>query len=255
MNIDRIIESTNSQLSRRSLLGYALAAPLVATVAKFAGALDAPAQAAPAGPFDLPPLPYAYSALNPHIDTTTMRLHHDKHHAGYVKNLNEVVAAYPQYRNLTPQTMLMSLSKLPAPIRDKVRNNAGGHVNHSMFWPLMSPDGGGAPRGEIARIIAANFGSFNAFKEAFNTAGEKRFGSGWVWLVNDGGRMKIISTPNQDNPTSMGMFPVMGNDVWEHAYYLKYKNKRADYLKAWWNVVNWETVNSRLRWMQSNWKA
>ena len=245
----------NVQLSRRSLLGYALAAPLVAAATKFTSASAMPTEAAMSGPFDLPPLPYNYSALNPYIDTTTMRLHHDKHHAGYVKKLNEVVYAYPQYRNVTPQAMLMMLPKLPAAIREKVRNNAGGHVNHSMFWPLMSPNGGGAPKGEIARIIASNFGSFHAFKAAFNDAGEKRFGSGWVWLVNDGGRMKIISTPNQDNPISMGMFPVMGNDVWEHAYYLKYKNKRADYLNAWWNVVNWDTVNSRLRWMQSNWKA
>jgi Fe-Mn family superoxide dismutase len=201
----------------------------------------------------LPPLPYSYSALNETIDTRTMRLHHDKHHATYVKNLNEVIKATPALQNKTPQALIMSLPSVPENVRDKVRNNAGGHVNHTMFWQIMSPNGGGQPTGTIGQVIRSTFGSFDNFKTRFNDAGAKRFGSGWVWLVMNKGRYEIISTPNQDNPLMMGMFPIMGNDVWEHAYYLKYQNRRPEYLKAWWNVVNWNEINHRLRYMGSEW--
>ena len=196
-------------------------------------------------PYKLPPLPYSYGALNRAIDERTMRLHHDKHHQKYVDELNKAVATQATLRNRTPQELIRNLDGVPTSIRNAVRNNGGGHVNHSMFWQIMSPRGGGAPTGAIAHAINAQFGSFARFQNLFNDAGVKRFGSGWVWLVRDGGKLKIISTPNQDNPLMMGMFPIMGNDVWEHAYYLRYQNRRADYLKAWWNVVNWNEINRR----------
>lgn len=196
-------------------------------------------------PYQLPPLPYSYDALSRSIDERTMRLHHDKHHKTYVDNLNKAIATQPNLQNRTPQELIRNLDGVPSEIRTAVRNNAGGHVNHSMFWQIMSPRGGGAPTGNIARAINAQFGSFERFKTQFNDAGTKRFGSGWVWLVRDGSGLKIISTPNQDNPMMTGMFPIMGNDVWEHAYYLRYQNRRADYLKAWWNVVNWNEINRR----------
>lgn len=249
---DNVVRNTLT-CSRRTLLRYALAAPAALALSKVAFDIPAAQAAPPApkGPFKLPPLPYAYSALSRSIDTTTMRLHHDKHHQAYVDKLNEAVGKEPALVSKTPQTMIMDLSAVPSSVREAVRNNAGGHVNHSMFWQIMSPQGGGAPRGEIATAIKQGFGSFEDFKTKFDEAGVKRFGSGWVWLVSDKGTMKIISTPNQDNPLSMGMFPILGNDVWEHAYYLKYQNKRADYLKAWWNIVNWDAINARIRYMKS----
>jgi Fe-Mn family superoxide dismutase len=197
--------------------------------------------------FKLPSLPYEYAALEPHIDTRTMQFHHDKHHAAYVKNLNDAVAKYPELRGMSAEDMLRNLSSVPEGIRTVIRNNGGGHINHSMFWEIMSPTGGGKPTGEIANAIEKTFGSFGAFQSKFNEAGAKIFGSGWVWLVRDkDGKLKITSTPNQDSPLSVGEFPIMGNDVWEHAYYLNYQNRRADYLKAWWNVINWQEVNRRL---------
>jgi Fe-Mn family superoxide dismutase len=198
------------------------------------------------GAIELPPLPYAYEALEPHIDASTMRFHHDKHHATYVKNLNAALDKYPQLKSRTVEQMLANLNSIPKDIQTMVRNNGGGHVNHSMFWRIMKPNGGGEPTGAIASAIKQNFGDFAAFKKQFNAAGSGRFGSGWVWLVgNKGGKLEITTTPNQDSPLSEGKYPIMGNDVWEHAYYLKYQNRRADYLDAWWNVLNWDEINKR----------
>ena len=238
------------RLSRRSILQWAVAAPAALALSRVVGDIPA-AFAAPTGPYKLPPLPYSYASLAPTISEMTMRLHHDKHHQAYVDKLNAAVAGKPELAGKTPQTLIQNLAAVPDSVREAVRNQGGGHVNHTMYWEIMSPKGGGAPTGDIADAIKSNFGSFDNFKAKFNEAGEKRFGSGWVWLVSDKGKMKIISTPNQDNPLMMGMFPVMGNDVWEHAYYLTYQNKRAAYLKAWWNVVNWNAVNSRLRYLST----
>ena len=195
--------------------------------------------------FELPPLPYAYDALEPYIDAQTMQLHHDKHHATYVTNLNNALKG-TQYESLAVGDVIRRLNEIPENVRTAVRNNGGGHLNHSMFWQIMKPNGGGAPTGEIAGAIDSAFGSFDAFKTAFNDAGVKRFGSGWAWLVLDGsGKLQVTSTANQDNPTTDGLFAILGNDVWEHAYYLKYQNRRPEYLGAWWNVVNWDEVNKR----------
>ncbi|HLW55732.1 MAG TPA: superoxide dismutase [Candidatus Angelobacter sp.] len=192
-------------------------------------------------------LPYAYNALEPHIDEQTMHLHHDKHHAAYVTKLNGAIEKHPELGNKSPEELLRSLNAVPEDVRGVVRNNGGGHVNHTMFWQIMGPKKGGAPTGKIAEVINKAFGSFDAFKEKFEAAGANQFGSGWAWLVKTkSGEFKVTSTHNQDNPMSNGEFPVFGNDVWEHAYYLKYQNRRPDYLKAWWNVVNWDEVNKRL---------
>ena len=194
----------------------------------------------------LPELPYAYDALEPFISKEIMELHHSKHHAVYIKNLNDALGKHPELFEKTVEDLLKDLDVVPEDIRMAVRNNAGGHVNHSMFWEIMSPKGGGEPAGSLAEEINKAFGSFVAFQESFNEAGAKRFGSGWVWLVRTKeGKLNVLSTANQDNPMSDGHFPIMGNDVWEHAYYLQYKNVRADYLKAWWNVVNWQEVEKR----------
>jgi Fe-Mn family superoxide dismutase len=194
----------------------------------------------------LPPLPYAYNALEPHIDQTTMRIHHDKHHGGYVNNLNAALGKYPNLKSKSIEALLRDLKSVPEDIRTTIRNNGGGHVNHSMFWEIMAPNAGGAPIGALADAVKQTFGSFDEFKRQFNDAGAKRFGSGWVWLVRDRlGKLAITSTPNQDSPFMVNNFPIMGNDVWEHAYYLKYQNRRNEYLDAWWNVVNWEAVNQR----------
>lgn len=199
-----------------------------------------------ATPAQLPPLPYAYDALAKVIDAETMKLHHDKHHAAYVKKLNDALKYYPDLQNKSVETLLRDLERLPEDIRTTVRNNGGGHLNHTMFWQIMSPTGGGQPTGAIATEINQTFGSFDAFKKRFNEAGSDRFGSGWVWLVrNPQGQLKVISTPNQDSPVMDGSYPIMGNDVWEHAYYLKYQNRRAEYLNNWWNIVNWTEVNKR----------
>ncbi len=197
-------------------------------------------------PFELPQLPYDYAALEPTIDKQTMTLHHDKHHATYVTNLNNALQKYPDWFQRSPEEIVSHLNDVPEDIRTTVRNNAGGHVNHSMFWQIMAPQAGGDPTGAIAGAISEQFGGFSGLQEKFNDAGAKQFGSGWVWLARAGdGKLQVLSTPNQDNPLMQGLYPVLGNDVWEHAYYIKYQNKRADYLKAWWAVVNWQEVNKR----------
>ena len=198
------------------------------------------------GPFELPPLPYDYNALEPYIDEETMRFHHDKHHAGYTKNLNKAVSKYPELASKSAEDIVRDINSVPADILVTVRNNGGGYVNHQMFWEIMSPNGGGTPTGAIATAITSTFGSFEAFKEQFNDAGAKQFGSGWAWLVLDSNKqLKVMGTANQDSPLMDGMYPVMGNDVWEHAYYLNYRNRRGEYLQQWWNVVNWTEVNKR----------
>ena len=198
------------------------------------------------GEFVLPPLPYAYDALNAYIDSKTMTFHHDKHHAGYVKKLNEAIAKHPELKGKSVEELLRNLNSVPEDIRTAVRNNGGGHANHTMFWEIMTPNGKGKPTGMIAQAINDTFGNFETFKQEFNEAGKSRFGSGWVWLIlTQDGKLEITSTANQDSPFLEGNYPVMGNDVWEHAYYLKYQNRRGDYLNAWWNVVNWEEVNKR----------
>lgn len=193
--------------------------------------------------FVLPPLPYNKEALEPHIDARTMEIHHDKHHATYVNKLNEAIAKHPDLESKSIWELLADLNSVPSDIRTAVRNNGGGHANHSMFWVSMAPGAGGGPTGKLAEDIADVFGSFDAFKEEFSKAGMDRFGSGWAWLVVDAkGKLSVTSTPNQDNPISDGKLPLLGVDVWEHAYYLKYQNLRADYLKAWWNTVDWSKV-------------
>ncbi len=196
--------------------------------------------------FEVPPLPYDYNALEPYIDTQTMQLHHDKHHAAYVNNLNAALQSHTEFASRSAEDLMRHINDVPESIRTTVRNNGGGHVNHSMFWQIMKPNGGGQPGGELGSAIDQTFGSFDQFKAAFNDAGVKRFGSGWAWLVLDSsGKLSVISSANQDSPLMEGQYPVMGNDVWEHAYYLKYQNRRPDYLAAWWNVVNWDEVAHR----------
>jgi Fe-Mn family superoxide dismutase len=194
--------------------------------------------------FTLPPLPYAYDALEPHIDAQTMTIHHDKHHQAYVDKLNAAIAG-TEWESKSIDEIIANLDKVPESIRTAVRNNGGGHYNHSLFWDWMSPNGGGEPSGPLADAINAKFGSFAKFKEEFEAAGVARFGSGWVWLIKDGSGVAIVSTPNQDSPASEGKVVLLGNDVWEHAYYLKYQNRRPEYLAAWWNVVNWPKVQAR----------
>ncbi len=196
-------------------------------------------------PFVVPPLPYAYDANQPSIDMATMQLHHDKHHAAYVSNLNAALKDHADLRAMSLPTLLLHLSDLPEPVRALVRNNAGGHANHTMFWQVMGGKGG-EPTGDIAAAITRDFGSFDAFKAAFNAAGTRVFGSGWAMVVADrGGKLTLISKPNQDSPIADGQALVFGNDVWEHAYYLKYQNRRPDYLNAWWNVLDWSRINDR----------
>jgi Fe-Mn family superoxide dismutase len=194
--------------------------------------------------FELPPLPYPPEALEPHIDAQTMQIHHGKHHAAYVNNLNAALEQHPQFFEMTPEQIIKNLASVPEGVRQAVRNNGGGHVNHTLFWSLMSANGGGAPSGELAAAIEATFGSFENFKAEFKKAAVGRFGSGWAWLIVDGGALKIVSTPNQDNPVmdNPNVVPILGLDVWEHAYYLKYQNRRPDYVDAWWNVVDWNAV-------------
>ncbi|MBI2675924.1 MAG: superoxide dismutase [Candidatus Aenigmarchaeota archaeon] len=191
---------------------------------------------------ELPPLPYDFNALEPHIDTQTMQIHHGKHHAGYVNNLNAALEGHPDLQKLSVEQLLKEIKKVPENIRQAVINNAGGHANHSLFWNIMGPNGGGEPSGGLEEAISSSFGNFNSFKEQFAKAGLGRFGSGWAWLIQEGNKLSIISTPNQDSPLMEGKKPILGLDVWEHAYYLKYQNRRADYIAAWWNVVNWKEV-------------
>jgi Fe-Mn family superoxide dismutase len=200
------------------------------------------AQDAPSGPYTLPPLPYAPEALEPHIDAETMRIHHSKHHKAYVDNANNLLADQPELAKLSPVELLENLDLAPESIRAGLRNNVGGHVNHSAFWLMMSPNGGGEPTGDLAKAIDSTFGSFADFKKQFTDAAMKRFGSGWAWLVVKDGKLSILSTPNQDPPLLDGYATILGLDVWEHAYYLKYQNRRGDYATAWWDVVNWPYV-------------
>ena len=196
--------------------------------------------------FTLPPLPYASDALEPHIDRMTMEIHHGKHHGGYVTNLNKAIEPVPNLANKSVEELLANnCAIVPENIRTAVRNNGGGHINHSMFWKIMKPGGGGAPVGNVAQAINGTFGSFDSLKEKVGQTGATRFGSGWAWLVKAGGKLEIYSTANQDSPVMEGKYPVLGIDVWEHAYYLKYQNRRADYLAAWWNTVNWAEVENR----------
>ena len=197
--------------------------------------------------FELPKLPYAVDALEPYIDAQTMTLHHDKHHQTYVTNLNGAIDEHPELASKSLEDLLMDLNAVPEDIRMVVRNHGGGTWNHSMFWEIMGPKAGGAPGGELAKAIDAAFGSFDAFKAEFEKAANGRFGSGWAWLVKKGSGLAIVSTPNQDNPMSDGSTPIMGIDVWEHAYYLKYQNRRAEYVTNWWNVLNWDAVAARYK--------
>jgi Fe-Mn family superoxide dismutase len=194
----------------------------------------------------LPPLPYATDALEPHIDKQTMEIHHGKHHAAYVNNLNAALEKHPELQAKSIDELLRGINTVPEDIRTAVRNNGGGHSNHSMFWQIMGPNAGGAPTGAIADAITSSFGSFDSFKEQFSKAGVGRFGSGWAWVIASGGKLTIESTPNQDSPIMDGKAAVFGIDVWEHAYYLKYQNRRPDYISAWFNVVNWTEINKRL---------
>ncbi|NLF64045.1 MAG: superoxide dismutase [Chloroflexi bacterium] len=198
--------------------------------------------------FELPPLPYAEDALEPHIDARTMSIHHDKHHAAYTNNLNAALEGHEQWQNKSIEEILRNIDQLPEDIRTKVRNNGGGYANHALFWKIMSPDGGGSPTGELADAINQKFGSFEAFKEKFSSAAANQFGSGWAWLVcKSDGSLDVYSTANQDSPYMQGDVPILGVDVWEHAYYLNYQNRRPDYIQAWWNTVNWDQVAENYR--------
>jgi len=194
---------------------------------------------------EVPPLPYDYNALEPHIDEQTMRIHHDKHHGAYVTNLNAALEKHPDLQQKSIDELLKGINTVPEDIRTAVRNNGGGHANHTMFWEIMGPGAGGAPGGALGDAIKASFGDVDTFKKQFADAAVKRFGSGWAWLIDVGGKLVIESTANQDSPIMEGKMPIMGLDVWEHAYYLKYQNRRPDYISAWWNVVNWDAVSRR----------
>ena len=195
--------------------------------------------------FELPNLPYAFDALEPHIDARTMEIHHGKHHAGYVAKLNAALEKHPDSQKQSLETLLGNINAVPDAIRTAVRNNGGGHANHSLVWTVMKPGGGGEPGGALGKAIGSAFGSFDAFRQRFSDAAATRFGSGWAWLVVAGGALAVESTPNQDSPLMEGKLPILGLDVWEHAYYLKYQNRRPDYIQAWWNVVNWDEVARR----------
>ena len=198
-------------------------------------------------PFTLPDLPYPFNALEPHIDAKTMEIHHDKHHGTYVTRLNGALEKAPAFQNKSIEDILRSLDSVPTEVRTAVRNHGGGHYNHTLFWKMLSPKGGGKPSGDLASAIDRSFGSFDGFKEQFTTAASNLFGSGWAWLCADSaGKLSIVSTPNQDNPISQGLKPVLGLDVWEHAYYLKYQNRRPEYIAAFWNVVSWSQVAANL---------
>ncbi len=225
----------------KGLVAAATAVPLYADPAQ------APQSAPPApkGPFTLPKLPYAYDALEPHIDAQTMEIHHTRHHQAYVNNANTALAKHADWAKRSVEDILKNLNSAPEDVRTALRNNAGGHANHSLFWQMMKKGGGGSPSGELAKAIEAKFGSLSAFQEQFSRAATTVFGSGWAWLTVDGKDLRIESTPNQDSPITTGRTPLLGLDVWEHAYYLKYQNRRPDYIKAWWNVVNWDYVAER----------
>ncbi len=232
-------------LNRRQAIKQTALATTVITVGAALPSLTA--QPAPVtGPFVLPKLPYAYDALEPHIDTQTMQIHHDKHHAAYVANLNKALANQPDLAAKPVDELLRDLSALPESVRTAVRNQGGGHENHSLFWQMMKPGGGGKPMGELAAAIDKSFGSFSKFQEKFTDAAVKQFGSGWAWLNLDAGKNLVVaSAPNQDSPISSGQVPLLGIDVWEHAYYLKYQNRRPEYVAAFYNVINWDFVSER----------
>ena len=236
-----------SMMNRRSALKtLGLTASLTAARGAFSAQAEtpvAPAPAAPTGPFTLPPLPYAYDALEPYFDATTMHLHHDKHHASYVHNLNVAVADHPELAGKTVDELVASLDTLPESVRTAVRNQGGGHANHSFWWPMLSPSGGTAPKAELAKDMDATFGSYSAFQEKFSKAAGGVFGSGWAWLTLADGKLQIETTPNQDSPLTAGHAPILGVDVWEHAYYLKYQNRRPEYVGAFFHVVNWDFVS------------
>ncbi len=197
-------------------------------------------------PYQLPALPYAFDALEPHIDAKTMEIHHDKHHATYVAKLNDALATHPDLQGKSVEDLLRGIDQVPEAIRTAVRNHGGGHANHSLFWEVMGPGGGGVPSGDLASALSRDFGSFEGFKEKLTNAAANQFGSGWGWLVASGGKLEVVAKPNQDSPLMEGKTPILGVDVWEHAYYLKYQNKRPDYLTAWWNTINWSAVAQRL---------
>jgi len=228
---------------------FAIKATLISGAALLSRDFQAQAAPTPApaatGPFTLPPLPYSFDALEPHIDAQTMEIHHDKHHAGYVAKLNAAVASQPALGSEPLEEILKKLDKVDEGIRKAVRNNAGGDYNHTLFWQMMKPKGGGEPAGDLAKAITKTFGSFAAFREKFSKEAGGVFGSGWAWLVVSGKGLEIDSTPNQDSPVSEGKVPLLGLDVWEHAYYLKRQNRRPEYVEAWWNVVNWDFVADR----------
>jgi Fe-Mn family superoxide dismutase len=196
---------------------------------------------------EVPPLPYSFDALEPHIDAQTMQIHHDKHHAAYVAKLNGALEGHSDLQQKSVEDLLRGLDSLPESIRTAVRNHGGGHANHTLFWEIMGPNGGGNPGGELAAAIERDFGSFESFKEKLTNAAANQFGSGWGWLVASGGKLDVIARPNQDSPLMEGKTPLLGVDVWEHAYYLKYQNRRPDYLAAWWNTVNWNAVADRFQ--------
>jgi Fe-Mn family superoxide dismutase len=235
---------TRREALKATTLAAAAAALAPETIAQTANPVPPPA-AAPSGPFTLPPLPYSFDALEPHIDARTMEIHHDKHHATYVANLNKAIAEAGELQKDSVEALLKSLAAVPDKIRTAVRNNGGGHYNHSLFWQMMKKGAGGEPKGELAKAIDAKFKSFTAFKDQFTKAALGQFGSGWAWLTLDPKELAIEATPNQDTPLSAGRLPLLGIDVWEHAYYLKFQNRRADYIAAWWNVVDWDFVNER----------
>ena len=233
-------------ITRRTLLSTVGGAALASVVTPRLNAANAQAQTPPAGPYSLPPLPYPPAALEPHIDAQTMTIHHGRHHQTYITNLNTALAKEPSVAGKSLTDLLRNLSSVPETIRTAVQNNGGGHFNHMQFWTLMGPKGGGEPTGDIAAAITANFGTADAFKQQFTQAASSRFGSGWAWLSEDKGKLVIHSTANQDTPLAEGRRPIFGLDVWEHAYYLKYQNRRAEYIAAFWNVINWDEVNKRL---------
>ena len=236
-----------ANLTRRGFFGnLALGTALTSSIAREAGAAQTPA--APSGPFSLPPLHYAFDALEPYIDARTMEIHHDKHHQAYVNNLNKAVAGHPELGKQTVEALVQNLSMVPEDIRTAVRNNGGGHANHSLFWLSLGKNNGAKPTGELGKAIEAKFGNYSAFQEQFTKAALGVFGSGWAWLSVDPDKQLLIeSTPNQDSPLTAGRQPVFGIDVWEHAYYLKYQNKRPDYIAAFYNVIDWDAVNERYR--------
>lgn len=232
-------------MTRRDALKKTAMSAAAVSIAALPDSLKAQPAATPAGPFKLPPLPYAFDALEPHIDAKTMEIHHDRHHQAYVTNLNKAVTGNADLANKSVEELIRHLDEVPETVRTAVRNNGGGHYNHSLFWQLMKKGGGGQPKGALAKAIDAKFGGFDKFKTDFSDAAMKVFGSGWAWLLLDEKELKIVSSPNQDVPLTHSKHPLLGLDVWEHAYYLKYQNKRVDYVAAFFNVINWDLVAER----------